>query len=141
MKKSCSECDRMPKEGVCHMHCSRQEGSDADRDLFEPKEYKHCPAPMYSLVYSFLRPLFHEIGYNLVCHGSMNRDLDLIAIPWVEDCGTLEDIYEIMQREGFSVGNPQGIEKSHGRIAPTFLFEWGHPHTYYIDLSIIPTSK
>lgn len=35
----------------------------------------------------YLELLFTAIdhGYNLLIHGSMNRDMDLVAVPWVDD--------------------------------------------------------
>lgn len=32
-----------------------------------------------------LQEIAKENGYNLVIHGSMNRDMDLVAIPWTDD--------------------------------------------------------
>ncbi len=40
---------------------------------------------LYTYYFLQLKELALEFGYNLVIHGSMNRDLDLIAIPWVND--------------------------------------------------------
>ncbi len=40
---------------------------------------------LYAYYFLGLKELAQEFGYNLVIHGSMNRDLDLIAIPWVND--------------------------------------------------------
>lgn len=39
---------------------------------------------MYALFYHDLKRIALRFGYNLVLHGSMNRDLDIIAIPWVD---------------------------------------------------------
>lgn len=40
----------------------------------------------YSVVLEPLKIIAKEFGYNLVLHGSMNRDLDLILIPWIDHC-------------------------------------------------------
>lgn len=32
-----------------------------------------------------LQEIAKEKGYNLVIHGSMNRDMDLVAIPWIDE--------------------------------------------------------
>jgi len=40
---------------------------------------------MYALFYERLKFIAKEYGYNLVLHGSMDRDLDLVAIPWVNE--------------------------------------------------------
>lgn len=40
---------------------------------------------LYAYYFQALKEIAKEHGYNLVVHGSMNRDLDLIAIPWVNE--------------------------------------------------------
>jgi hypothetical protein len=40
---------------------------------------------LYAYYFLQLKEIARDHGYNLVVHGSMNRDLDLIAIPWVDD--------------------------------------------------------
>jgi hypothetical protein len=40
---------------------------------------------MYAIFYENLKQISKDFGYNLVIHGSLNRDLDLIAIPWVDN--------------------------------------------------------
>lgn len=39
----------------------------------------------YSVCLRFLQEIAMEMGYNLIVHGSMSRDLDLVAIPWIND--------------------------------------------------------
>ena len=39
---------------------------------------------LYALFYEHLKQIAMVYGYNLVVNGSMNRDLDLIAIPWTD---------------------------------------------------------
>lgn len=44
------------------------------------------PKPhFYAVCLQPLQDIAKEMGYNLVVHGSMNRDMDLIAIPWVSE--------------------------------------------------------
>ena len=44
------------------------------------------PKPhFYACIFQYLQQIAADNGYNLVVHGSMNRDLDLIAIPWVDN--------------------------------------------------------
>ncbi len=43
----------------------------------KPHFYAHC--------FNGLQAIARNLGYNLVLHGSMNRDLDLIAIPWSDN--------------------------------------------------------
>lgn len=39
----------------------------------------------YSVCLHGLQEIAKGMGYNLVIHGSMNRDMDLIAIAWVDN--------------------------------------------------------
>lgn len=43
----------------------------------KPHFYAHC--------YNALQEIATEKGYNLLLHGSMTRDLDLVAVPWVNN--------------------------------------------------------
>lgn len=45
----------------------------------------HVKPAIYTLFYEDLKVIAKQHGYNLVLHGSLHRDLDLIAIPWVND--------------------------------------------------------
>ena len=36
----------------------------------------------YSVAFAALQQIARDMGYNLVLHGSVDRDMDLIAIPW-----------------------------------------------------------
>lgn len=42
----------------------------------------HVKPSLYAYVFIQLKEIAKDYGYNLVIHGSMARDLDLIAIPW-----------------------------------------------------------
>lgn len=38
----------------------------------------------YAQCYKGLHRIARRCGYNLLLHGSMSRDMDLVAVPWVE---------------------------------------------------------
>jgi hypothetical protein len=40
---------------------------------------------LYAIFYEQLKLIAKEYGYNLLVNGSMNRDLDLVAVPWVDN--------------------------------------------------------
>jgi hypothetical protein len=123
----------------------------------------HAKPSLYSFYFTVIKEIGLKYGYNIVLHGSMNRDLDLIAIPWEETIGDKEqminDISEaiggniLMQNR--SVNNIDGDRfgtKPHGRI--TYIInlnrdfemkfnglvskikEYADPQ-YYIDISVI----
>lgn len=53
-------------------------------DILKPKKCKARPN-FYASCFELLKDHAYNEGYNLIMHGSMNRDLDLIAIPWTDD--------------------------------------------------------
>jgi len=65
-----------------------------DNTTTPPKKPIHAKPCLYAFYYEELKTIAREYGYNLVLHGSMNRDLDLIAIPWVNDP---KDEFEMIQ--------------------------------------------
>lgn len=123
----------------------------------------HAKPSLYSFYFEVIKEIGLKYGYNIVLHGSLNRDLDLIAIPWEETIGDKEqminDISEaiggniLMQNR--SIDNIDGDRfglKPHGRIVyiininrdfkmkfnglKSTIVEYSDPQ-YYIDLSVI----
>lgn len=117
----------------------------------------HDRPGLYSYYYYHLKNLAQDLGWNLVIHGSMDRDMDLIAIPWGENPvshGQL--IHKLADFLGGKIEvNPGGTlysVKPHGRIVyiinlnrqlmeesqvrdNSFL---GRESQYYLDISVIP---
>ena len=85
-----------------------------------------------------------EAGYALTVHGSLNRDIDLVAVAWREhNVWTSDALVEAL------VGAVRGVTgrcnrerqdwtpKPHGRVACTLLI-WCGQNTADLDLSVIP---
>lgn len=109
------------------------------------------PAAAYVAMIPTLTEAARELGYALAVHGSMGRDLDLVAIPWTEDAGSAEQlIMRLLSACGFCGGhlahrspdhkdpaNGNGdlpAVKPHGRRAWSINFENGR----YLDVSVMP---
>jgi hypothetical protein len=45
----------------------------------------HAKPSLYAYYFLIMKEVAKEYGYNLLVHGSLNRDLDLVAVPWVDD--------------------------------------------------------
>lgn len=107
--------------------------------------------------YDELMPALREAarlkGYALTAHGSLARDIDLVAIPWTEQAVPAQDLVEALLKEvqeatkaagheegyigfeGDGSKNLVGEKKPHGRRA------WSiHVDGTYIDLSVMPRS-
>jgi hypothetical protein len=123
----------------------------------------HVKPSLYSFYFEVIKEIGLKYGYNIVLHGSMNRDLDLIAIPWEETIGDKDQmVNDISQAIGGnilmqnrSVDNTEGDRfgiKPHGRIVYIInvnrdfemkfnglvskIKEYADPQ-YYIDLSVM----
>lgn len=93
-------------------------------------------APVYAAaLYPELAKIFQKHGYALAVHGSLRKDLDLIAVPWAEKISPHEDILEeIAETYVFrAIGEP--TTKHHGRVAYFFSIGFGE---CAIDLSFFP---
>lgn len=80
-------------------------------------------------------------GYALALHGSLARDIDIAAIPWVEGAGGPDDLVDDLVdylKTVFGAAcclKEQMTEKPHGRKAYTIHLS---NTLIYIDLSIMP---
>ncbi len=77
-----------------------------------------------------------EYGYAIGVHGSLQRDLDLIAVPWSEVAATADELVVAIcgAAGGFIVRGQDATKKPHGRVAYTIHLGAG----LYIDLSVMP---
>lgn len=124
----------------------------------------HAKPAYYAIMFEPMKVIALKYGYNLVLHGSLNRDMDLIAIPWVEELGSVEEMIDefcvyvggkvcLFNRREAGDGSIVGdrfTEKPHGRIAYVInIFRGGYvngcgfnnlyikdPQTY-MDISVI----
>ncbi len=98
------------------------------KDWVDPK------LPDIKLIWKLAR----EVGYAVGVHGSLKRDLDLIAAPWTDEAVGNADLVEHLCTglNAKRIGGPE--HKPHGRIAVSLQVEG-----YYklIDLSIMPTTN
>jgi len=94
---------------------------------------------MYVNYYGILKDISLKHGYALTVHGSITRDFDLVAIPWIENPSPHADLLtEIRDMIGSHRPNGEPYdsmeEKPHGRIAYTIGCGAGG----YFDISIMP---
>lgn len=123
----------------------------------------HAKPALYAFYMEAIKEIGLRYGYNIVPHGSFNRDLDLIAIPWVEDIGDKDSMIDdiasliggVVLMQNRSKDNIDGDRfglKPHGRIVYIIninrdiewkfngiiaeLKNYSDPQ-YYIDISVI----
>lgn len=101
-------------------------------------EKKPTYAPAYVVgIYPALAEKARGLGYALALHGSLKRDLDLIAVPWTDDASDPDALLAAMMATfDVSTNNPMGLPeaKPHGRMCWTIPLWWGA----YIDLAVMP---
>jgi hypothetical protein len=103
-------------------------------------------APTFAWMVPCLTAVARANGYAIGIHGSMNRDLDLIAVPWTADAAPAETLVEAVRAAidgkihavntvagGGTEPNP--IDRPHGRRGWVIHFSG---HAFYIDLSVMP---
>lgn len=99
-------------------------------------------APMYASLYAGLCDIARGHGYALAIHGSVQADLDLVAIPWIEKPTSPKELVKHFLKhltaclgEGFDTNNPE--MKPHGRLAYNLYLYHGSK----VDLSIMPVQN
>jgi len=113
----------------------------------------HAKPSFYALMFEPLKKIALKYGYNLVLHGSLNRDLDLIAIPWQETVGDVQTmIEEFCEYVGGKLNNSVLTDAPHGRKWYVIdIFRGGYfegdgfakikyyqDPQFYIDISVTP---
>lgn len=99
---------------------------------------------LYLSLLPAIREAAREAGYAIGLHGSLTRDFDLIAVPWVEGCVTPEELvrrvelavckYPYDEESHWKRVRDNVMRKPHGRLAYSLYLG-----TYaYIDMSVIP---
>lgn len=117
-------------------------------------------APAFACIYHGLCDVARSHGYALAIHGTVTTDLDLIAIPWVEEAVSAEELKDalmhhvgacgygdLLRRQGHSEEHVQQIlerkenrdldeaeNKPHGRRAWNLYMDAGAK----VDLSVMP---
>lgn len=102
----------------------------------------------YSCIYSMLIPIARELGYALAIHGSLARDLDLIAIPWTPEASDALTLVKALKAATSTVTHNQDADhyfpdlapttKPHGRVAYSLHFTNFGGDGAYVDVSVMP---
>ncbi len=90
-------------------------------------------APLYANLFASMVPIAREHGYALAVHGSVKRDLDLIAVPWVEKPSPPQALVDAFTTAFYFVHVDGPEQKVHGRQVWTLAF----PGTCFVDLSVM----
>lgn len=116
----------------------------------------HVKPSIYALWFYPLKEIALKYGYNLVLHGSLNRDFDLIAIPWHAELKPHgEMINEFCKYTGGKIqlqevdGRHEEFKATHhGRMwyiinvlrGGTYEGKYSDKQ-YYLDISVMPSNS
>lgn len=99
-------------------------------------------AVFYAVLYKRFREAALECGYALALHGSMISDMDLIAVPWVNEAKTPDELAKAISDciDGTAWKDHHLMdrhEKPHGRVTYTLsiMGDW------HLDLSVLPLGR
>ena len=97
-------------------------------------------APIYAAaLYPQLATIAREYGYALAVHGSLQRDMDLIAVPWADAPGEPQAMVdEFINRFSMRAAPGAPTDKAHGRRSWMLSVGFGE---CAIDLSFMPAQK
>jgi hypothetical protein len=111
------------------------------------------PSPARAAAYVALYPMLLQIakdhGYALAVHGSLHRDFDLIAVPWIESASDALTLIRAMRLKTRTVTQHENsdrkwhkdcspTQKPHGRRAYSLHVTNSGMYGGYLDISVMP---
>ncbi len=88
---------------------------------------------IYAAIYGNLQQIARDNGYSLAVHGSLQRDCDLIAVPWTDEACDAEELINKFAW-ALQATRTEPELKPHGRIAYFIILEAGMG----VDVSVMP---
>ena len=95
-------------------------------------------AVFYACMWNDFRQAALDCGWALALHGSLANDMDIMAMPWVEDAKPIDEMIKALEGcltipEGRHCKTKVSNDKPHNRVVYTIsIFA-----DFYIDLCII----
>ena len=96
-------------------------------------------AVFYASMWNDFRQAALDCGWALALHGSLSNDMDIMAMPWVEEAKPIEEMIQALEgcltipEEGHHCQTQVSEDKPNGRVVYT-IHIWAD---FYIDLNII----
>tara|TARA_R110002012_G_scaffold250357_1_gene428128 strand:- start:67145 stop:67516 length:372 start_codon:yes stop_codon:yes gene_type:complete len=112
----------------------------------------HARPQFYAMAFFQLKEIAETYGYNLLIHGSMHRDLDLVAVPWIDEPKDEWEMINALYKHltGLEFGNKEAALFSvlpGGRNSYVLNLNRGDrfngyvDNQYYLDISVTPLQK
>lgn len=97
-------------------------------------------AAFYAAIWEDIRNAAMDCGWAVALHGSLSRDMDILAMPWIKDCTTAECLIDTIIARCFdnNIVSMLGkridkISKPHNRICYAIPIY----NDFYLDISIM----
>lgn len=98
----------------------------------------HGKAAFYASIWDDLRKAALDCGWALGLHGSLSNDMDIMAMPWIEDAKPVEVMIQALSdcfgdspfKEHHTVPH---FDKPNGRVVYTMSI-WSD---FYLDINVI----
>jgi|SRR6185437_738970 len=113
----------------------------------KPDQRANLCREYYSALISALRHVAYRCGYALAVHGSLKRDIDLIAAPWRDtaiDAHSLIESLKVATESIFGLARTRKADEGNmperkpcGRLAWSFYLTYDD-HGPYLDISVMP---
>lgn len=114
----------------------RAEGRSVQGPDERPRARRHSPS--VTEIVARVRHVARGHGYAIGVHGSLVRDVDLIAAPWIERASAPDELATAIADELGGAVRARA-RRAHGRIGYVVLIPGGK-HPNYIDLSVMAPS-
>jgi hypothetical protein len=103
---------------------------------------EHGRATFYAAIWDDLRNAALDCGWALGLHGSLQSDMDIMAMPWVEDAKPAEDMIQALidcftPNPFDDISKRPNYDKPNNRVVYT-IHIWGD---LYLDVNIIKPNK
>lgn len=113
------------------------------------------PSPARAAAYAALYPLLVQVakrhGYALAIHGTLSRDFDLVAVPWIEEAGDGLTLIRAIKKATRAVTHHEDFDhlakdchpkqKPHGRVAYSLHLTNYGMYGGYLDISVMPKRR
>lgn len=136
-----------------HGGCCQFDTAAVVEALKAARKKETSPALAYALLLPEIQKAGREVGYAIAVHGSLARDLDVVAIPWTEEAVSAERLIMHLlaaldgrlrngatpNGDGTWTPAPASVPatKPHGRLAWS-LHVGPHASGLYVDVSVMP---
>ena len=97
-------------------------------------------AAFYACIWDDLRQAAMDCGWALGLHGSLNSDMDIMAMPWTEDAKDVDEMIEALSNCFTESPFKEEHKYAHwGRVHNRVIYTMSIWADFHLDISVIET--